>query len=111
MAITKQNFEMWQGDDKRITFTITNADGTAKSLVGSTVEWILYVSTAQQVLKSTILSNIIIIGNKAQVILDSIDTVNIRAGQYEHECRVTDTSNITEVVSTGIVTLNNSRTR
>ena len=111
MAITKQNFEMWQGDDKRITFIITNADGTPKSLIGSSVEWTLYVSTVQQVVKSTISNNIIIIENKAQVILDSSDTVNIRAGQYEHECRVTDTSNITEVVSTGIVTLNNSRTR
>lgn len=111
MAKTNQNFTMWQGDDKRITFTVLEEGGADKSLVGSTVEWALYVSTVQQINKSSSNNNILVIGNKAQVILDGIDTINVRAGKYEHECRVTDSNGISEVVSTGVVTLNKSTTR
>lgn len=110
MATINQNFEMWQGEDKRITFTILDSDGLPKSLSGARIDWVLLTWETGVVSKSTTLNNILVVDNSAQIILDSVDTKSVRCGKYKHECRITDVNNLSEVVSTGFVTINESTT-
>lgn len=104
MAEISQDFEMYSGESKIISFSITGDDGNLKNLTGCVITWILVGST---ITKSTIGGAIQISGSNANVILQPSDTVN-KIGSFVHQMRVIDTNSDSEIVATGTAKINTS---
>jgi len=106
MAVKEQNFEMWAGDYKKVTFVVQDIE----NLVGANIQWIMAQSAKSEpvLTKESTANEININKNEFTVELSSVDTKDIAAGTYYHEAIITDTENHTVTVATGKVTINPS---
>lgn len=101
---TTQNFEVHQGSDKTLNFTVTDESGDAVDITGATIKWIL--ATDQGASASLTKTGSVTSGTsgKFSVSLTGADTDGF-SGMFYHEARVTDGSGtITHVVS-GLVNI------
>lgn len=113
MAKVKQDFEMYLGEDKLITFSITDADDVALDLVGSNAYWVL-VSTlgkTEVILTKTVAGGSIDIEvSTYEVTLNAADTTSLCGGNYQHELRMIDNAGTISVLATGKAVLKPSLT-
>ena len=110
MSLVSQDFEMYQGEDKIISFHIVDALGADKVLTGATITWILYLSNQSKIVKSTTDGSLVINASNAQVILNSTDTTNL-LGSFNHEMRLIDSNSLSEVVEIGKIVILSSFTK
>jgi len=107
MATTGQNFTMWTGDNKEITFTITDA----VTLVGASVKWGLSLHSAMNPLlvskSSTDATQIAInsTGATFTVYLLSSETADLSETIYYHEAEVKDVAGNICTVSVGEISM------
>ena len=116
MTLRDQDFEMWQGENKLVYFTITGDSSAVKDLTDSTsFLWkaLRHVgSTSATIAKSTAGGGITVTGATSGIFcvtISSSDTESIN-GRFYHEARFTDSDGKNEVVSTGILIINRSGT-
>lgn len=99
-----QTFQMHQGEDYVLSFTVREADDTAKDLTGSGIRWLLSdkPNSGQKVLKTVGGGITIPVGTdgKFEVTLDDTDTPSLD-GTYHHEAEVTDSSGAVQIVAVG----------
>lgn|SRR5574342_852256 len=113
MTTQNQLLEIWQGEDKSITVTLTDASGNAYgSTAGLTF---LYRVTTQATDRSAIIEKTTSAGitngiSEITIALDKADTDDLDPGDYYHELRVTDGSANEDVVFEGIFRLEASAT-
>lgn len=112
MAMTGQNFEMWQGEDEQIDVPVTDGSSPV-NLSGAGVIWKVF--DGETLLFSKTESGGIVIGNSGAVgdlltiSIAKADTANVAPGFYEHECRVSK-GGTDQVIFVGTMTLHRSRT-
>lgn len=113
MTTTGQHITIWQGEDKTITVSLTNAAGEAYgSTAGLTFYWWVSVdqlSTDYEIQKYST-SGITNGTSQITIALDKADTSGMAAGVYYHECRVIDGSSDEDVVFSGGFTVKGSPT-
>lgn len=106
MTIKNQGFEMWSGDTKVLTITVTDKDGVRVNLTGATIVYKIFDGGTAVITKST--ANGITItdasGGECQTTLSPSDTSDLD-GVYYHECQVTDSSGNVSTIFTGAVTI------
>lgn len=105
-----QNFEMFQGDTKKLAVTVADSAGAAVDLTGATVKWRMapkVASPTATLSKQTGGAGIDLTDPVAGVFtvnLNSSDTQQL-VGEFYHEAEVTDAAaNITTVL-TGRITI------
>ncbi len=109
MAAIRQNFEMHQGDDVSVAFSVTDDAGAVVDLTGTTVVWRMApskYSASPSISKSTA-SGITVtdaVGGKFTVAIDAADTAGL-GGIYYHEAQVTDAGGKVTTVATGWLTV------
>lgn len=109
-AAPEFNFEMHQGDTKRLHITIKDPDGVPVSLIGvQTIKWWVarrVTSTTKLLQKS--LGNGITVTNSAggvlTIAIDPEDTVAV-SGDYYHELEVVDSAGDIGTVLRGTMTV------
>jgi len=99
MAIKDQNFEMWAGDYKKVTFVMQDIE----DLAGSSVKWIMAQSAKSEPL---LIKDCTV--NKNEFTVEILPTDIITAGTYYHEAVVTDTEANPVTVAIGKVIVNPS---
>lgn len=106
MTRTNQDFTMWSGDSKVLEVTVTDADGDAVNLTGASID---YVMQDDADISKSVGDGISITspatGGLFEITLDPSDTTAL-AGDYHHECEVTDSSDNVSTVFVGTVTIN-----
>ena len=99
-----QTFQIRQGEDYTLEFTVRNRDGSAKDLTGAGVRWVLSesVDSGQKILKTVGGGITIPVGTdgKFEVALDDGDTSGLD-GKYHHEAEVTDSDAKIQIVGVG----------
>ena len=113
MAKIKQDFEMYQGEDKLLTFAITDDADDPADLTSSTATWMLAhkLALTNTVLTKITTDGIVINGSNYEVTLLPSDTVGIEAGEFYHELRMVDSDGKESVVATGSATIRPSITK
>ena len=107
MAETGQDFNLWAGNSKTLTFTVSDV----ASLAGATAKWGLSLHTAINpalVSKSSTDATQITIDSTAAsfaVVVNSTDTDSLSETQYYHEAEVTDAAGNVATVAIGDVTV------
>jgi hypothetical protein len=113
LATRGQNFEIYAGDSKNITVTVTNADGSPIDLTGATIKWALKkrVSSPADITKETNTNAGISVANPTTGVflipLKPDDTKDL-SGVFYHEAEVTDGVGNVSTVLTGEVTIHKS---
>lgn len=104
MTTTDRHLTIWQGENKTITVSLTDADGND---YGSTSGLTFYYwvssdknATDYEIEKYTG-SGITNGTSQITIALDKADTSGLSPGSYYHECRVIDGSSNEDVVFTG----------
>ena len=108
VAKTKQNFTMWSGDHKELTFTTTDSDSASVDLTGTSVIWQLSETpTSGSLVKRSTDSGcgISISGCTYTVSLCPTHTSGL-VGIYYHESQVRDTGSNVSTVAVGWATIN-----
>ena len=110
MTQINQNFTLYAGDHKTLTFTITNEAGAAQPLAGATIYWAMgHVASSDvtQIFKST--ASGITITNPAggifEVYLRPSNTKNLVAGEYYHEASMVDALGNVSTLAIGTIIL------
>lgn len=107
MTTQAQNFEMFAGDTRQITISVTDEDGAALPLTGYDAIWVVYKQTTKELILSKVLGSGIMIPTPAngQIIIDLLpeDTEDITPGKYLHECEISTSSTDVSTVTTGII--------
>lgn len=104
---------MWSGDDKTLIIPVTNAAAAAVSLTGAAVVWKLMDNgpggtvriTKQSGGSGITLTTTTATNDTINITLDPADTASL-AGQYYHECQVTDSVADVSTVFTGVAIIN-----
>ncbi len=105
MATKEQNFELWTGDYREITFVVEDVE----KLDGASVKWFMAASAKAEVLvQKESPERIVIDGNEFTVMLLAEDTETISPGGYYHEAVVTDIEGHVVTVATGKAVINPS---
>jgi hypothetical protein len=112
MTKENQDFSMISGDDHELTYTITDADGAAKSLTGATsLKWSVFALTdlSTSVLAKTTSSGVSLVNiddtdDGVKVVLTQADT-NDLAGTYKYELEVVDSASKKSTLAKGIATI------
>ena len=106
MTIKGQNFEIFQGDTKQITISVTDEDGAILPLTGYDAIWVVYKQTSKELIISKTLGSGILIPTPTdgQIVIDLIpaDTETINPGSYLHECEIVSGTEVS-TVTTGII--------
>ena len=109
MTKKAQDIEFVAGDFVEIVATVVDNDGAVKSLAHCTAEWVLFNERAGVQLFTKMTGAGITITDAVNgvltVTLQPADTVNVRPGQYYHECEVTDETGKPSTVFIGHVTI------
>lgn len=114
MALTEQNFTMYQGEDKLVTFVITDEDEAALNMTGGTLSWeasITSLDTTAQITKTPSLVNVDGTNDGARVTLVDADTQTLTPLIYYHELRLVDGSGNDSVLAEGEMTVKLSTTK
>jgi len=86
------DFEMYAGDNKSLTFTVTTAAGVAVVVTDAAISWVLTTAPgATALITKTSTGTITISGSTVTVPLVEADTAAL-AGTYYYELEITDTS-------------------
>lgn len=114
MARINQDFTLYAGEDKQINFTITDEDGVAVDLTGSSAVWVLarIASTPDLVItkRSTVPTQIDYTNNTYHVYLNYEET-DLLHGKYKHELRMINSDMQESVLATGEVRIYDSLTK
>lgn len=111
MAKEKQNFSLYQGDDKTLRFTVTDKDGTPLVVTGALIEWGCSSSLKETPLLTKISTDSAQIEIDPQdntaffVYLDKSETIDLPAKVLFHHARIT-LSNKRETIEEGHLTVN-----
>jgi len=102
MAVKDQNFEMWAGDYKEITFEVEDVE----SLEGTTIKWAMAEAPDAEILvQKETPDGITIDENTFTVKLEAEDTQALKPRNYYHEAEVTDIESHTSTVAVGIIAI------
>ncbi len=102
MAQIDQDFEMWQGDHKVLTFTVADVE----TLEGATIRWATaYLSPYKPVAVEKAGQMDGAERNTFTVILNTADTADLDPGTYYHEAEVVDAAGNKSTVAVGTMTL------
>jgi hypothetical protein len=105
VATKEQNFEIWAGDYREITFVVEDVE----SLVGLTVNWFLAPSVkAEPLVYKESPEGISVKGNSFTVTLTSGDTKGLGHGSYYHEAVMADDEGKAITVAIGKAVINPS---
>lgn len=105
MATKEQNFEIWAGDYREISFTVEDAE----TLEGASVKWFMAASAkAGVLLYKESPEGIDIDGNGFTVVLLPGDTEAINPSCYYHEAVITDADGHVVTVAIGKAVINPS---
>lgn len=107
-ATTDQNIALYIGEDRTITFSVTDAAGAAVDLGGATAAWKMYAHPLSNVAALLSKSGSIVgdgSGGQFTVTITDTDTDSINPALYYHEAKVIDASANETIVSTGWVDL------
>ena len=113
MARINQDFEVFDGEHKKIVFNIIDENNEAVDLEGSEAVWVaVRLSSENQyiITKRASTGGILIEGNTYQVILNDVDTDN-HHGKYRHELRMTNSEGLESVLAIGQLQIYNSLTK
>jgi hypothetical protein len=115
MAAVNQNFELWAGEDKLVTFTVYDVNNALVNLTGVTqIKWALSDKTNTRVLQALLSGgdgDVVVLAQSGGTLgqftvqIEGADTTGLAPGQYLHQAFVTDASGNSEVVTEGQVTL------
>lgn len=106
-----QDFEVFQGDKRRITIPITDEAGAAKTLTGSTQRWQAHDKDTGLVVITKTDGDISIVSvspdtnNAISFDLDPADTLSLEAKGYDHEAEIVDQSSNPSTVTRGTMTV------
>ena len=107
MTIKGQNFEIFQGDTKQITISVTDEDGAILPLTGYDAIWVVYKQTSKELIISKVLASGISIPtpSNGEIIIDLLpeDTETVIPGTYLHECEISTSPIDVSTVSTGTI--------
>jgi hypothetical protein len=109
-AAPELNFEMHQGDTKRLAVSVTDPDGTAVSLVSvQSVRWWVAkkVTSTSRLIEKALASGITVTNaaeGKLVITLSPADTAQL-AGDYYHELEVIDSAGDIGTVLRGTLTV------
>ena len=116
MAVTSQNFSIFQRSDYILRYTITDEDGNPQNCTGASFEFDLTSRrTGAESLSldsDTSPTKFVVSGGDSDTVEVNIyeDDLDIDAGVYTHELRLRDVFGNTAPVATGSVTIDLSRT-
>jgi len=105
MTTIGQNFTVWQGDHKRLIFTVVDVD----NLSGADIRWVLAKNiTGESIItKKSTQGDITIEGNTFIVDLSPEDTSGLEPNtRYYHESEITDSEGYVSTVASGYMRLN-----
>lgn len=110
MTTENQDFTMWSGDSKVLEVAVTDVDDEAVVLTGATINYVLQKSSrgGQAIISKSTTDGISItnaLAGKFEITIDASDTADL-AGDYYHECQVTDSSSNVSTIFVGTVTIN-----
>lgn len=108
MTRTAQDFTMWSGDHKNLTYTVTDSTGASVNLTGASVAWVLSPGpTSGSLVRLTTDSGsgIAVSGCTFTVSLSPAHTSSL-AGQYYYEAQVRDTVANVSTVAVGTAMIN-----
>lgn len=106
-----QDFEVFQGDAKEVTIPITDEDGDASQLAGSTQRWQAHDKDSGAVVITKTDSDITIVSippddnNAIRFELDPADTLELEAKDYDHEAEIVDAQSNPSTVTRGTMTV------
>lgn len=107
MTATGQNFEIYQGDDKRIIITAKDVDGNIINLAGHSVIWCAYDQTLENIIIQKSTSNGISIPTPASgeiiITLEGLDTSSVIPKNYGHQCEIKDSFDKHYTITTGFM--------
>ncbi len=112
MTKENQDIELWAGDTRTETVTVTNSAGSAQNLTGLTLRWVVRRhSRAGTIVISKSTGSGITITNAAggifQIALSPADTKNLE-GEYYHEASGVDSGGNVSTLLIGTLTVNKS---
>lgn len=113
MAVTNQNFTLFQRSDYALEYTISDEDGNPQDCTGSSFEFVLIdLYTAAEALRISDDSRFSISGTDNNVVVITIqeEELEVNASVYSHELRLRDIFGNTAPVATGQVTIECSNT-
>jgi hypothetical protein len=110
MTVSGQNFDVFQGDTKKIIFTAYDENDVVLDLTAyaSSIHWVMYkLTTKTLVLEKSVTSGQIEVptptNGKIELNLLPEDTLTIIPGNYSHELEISSSSSDISTISTGIV--------
>ena len=112
MARINQNFDLFAGDDRVVSYKVEDEAGEEITLDNSTAIWVLVRSSGifrPVITKTTENSGIEIHENRFRIILNHNDTILLE-GKYNYELRMEDPNGKQSVVATGDVFVHKSIT-
>ena len=113
MAKINQNIDLYQGETKKLVFTVVDDSGVVVDLTGCAATWVLAKAVDSDdiiLTKSTTLGTIVIVGNTFELVLSKSDTVDL-LGNYYHEIRMIKVDLSEAVVATGNLIVKKSITK
>lgn len=113
MAITKQDFSVFQRSDYALEYTITKGDGSPQDCTGASFE-LIWTDSRNGVAALNISDNnrFVVSGINSNVVTITIteEELDVSDAVYRHELRLRDVFGNTAPVATGTVTVNVSST-
>jgi hypothetical protein len=107
MTVQAQNFELFQGDTKQITITVTDENDAILPLTGYNIVWVIYKQTNKELILSKTLGDGITVPtpSNGQIIISITpeDTELITPSTYLHECEISTSPTDVSTVTVGIV--------
>ena len=100
MATKNQNFEIWQGEDKELVFTVTDVD----DLTGASAEWRM-AENIYHPAKITKAGTVDGGAATVTVLVAPSDTQSLRTGTWKHQLRIIDSSGKRNKAAEGTVVL------
>lgn len=113
MAKTNQNVTLYQGETKKIVFTVIDDSGELVDLTDCKATWVLAskVESDEIILtKSVDLGTITIVNNTFEIVLTKNETKDLLSSYY-HEIRMIKPDLSEAVVATGSLIVNKSITK
>lgn len=113
MAVTKQNFEIFQRSDYALEYTITDEDGNPQDCTGASFEFVLVsLSTSTATLRIDDNDRFEVSGSDKNTVTITVqeEELDITSDVYYHELRLRDVFGNTAPVATGTVTIDVSST-
>lgn len=113
MAITNQNFMLFQRSDYELKYTISDEDGNPQDCTGASFEFVLVdLRTANDTLRISDDSRFAVSGTDNNVVTITIseEELDVNESVYRHELRLRDVFGNTAPVATGTVTIEMSST-